>query len=58
MKVFTMILQLYANLIATGPEYADKVMRETSLLNLFFVIIDNPNLILSDQVTDAVARMV
>ena len=57
MKVFTLILQFYANLMGSGLEYIDKVLRETSLLNLFLVFNSQQDLILHDETTEAVSRM-
>ena len=58
MKVFTLILQLYANLMGSGLDYTEKILKETSLLNLFTVYKDNQSLILHDETTEAVSRMI
>ena len=58
MKVFTLILQFYANLMGSGIEYTDKVLKETSLQNLFFIFINNQDLIFHVETTEAMSRLI
>ena len=32
MKILVLVLQFYSNMVATGAEYANKILQETSLL--------------------------
>ena len=41
MKVLHMVAHLYANLVVTAPEFANKVLRETSMLHMLHYILSN-----------------
>ena len=43
MKSLTLVLHFYANLVVTGPEFAQKVLRETNLLCLFEYMVQDRN---------------
>ncbi len=41
MKVLHLVAHLYANLVVTAPEFAHKVLKETSILHMFHCILSN-----------------
>ncbi len=41
MKVLHMVAHLYMNLIVTAPEFANKVLKETSMLYMLHYILSN-----------------
>ena len=41
MKVLTLVIHFYTNLVASGAPYAQKILRETSILHIFQYILTN-----------------
>ena len=41
MKVLTLALHFYTNMVASGTDYAMKLLRETSILHIFQFILAN-----------------
>ena len=41
MKVLSLVLHFYTNMVASGPEYASKLLHETSIQHIFQYILQN-----------------